>query len=229
MGHGPSEEAEHEPPGLHGLVHGALHRASRFQLRLRPGHVRGGRGRGVRTTRNRGGEGERPEGQVLHHRRAGPLFERHRAELPQFGNGAEYGLQPEGRCGELFLPHLHEGDVPRFRNRDGRYLGRSRKRRTTRRRRPRAGGSRTHTARRHPAELADGAIAQRAERDGGLAARHVPGQPSPQPLLERDDQLDRQGRDHRADGTRAEPVQDQFVEMVLPHRSGAHGQWLPAR
>ena len=65
--------------------------------------------------------------------------------------------------------------------------------------------------------------------DGGLAAGAEPGQPCAEPLLEHDDQLDRQGGDARADGARAQSLQDQFVEVVLPHRPGADGQWLPAR
>ena len=82
---------------------------------------------------------------------------------------------------------------------------------------------------RDPAELADGREEERDQRNGRLAARAVPGQPRAEPLLGQGDQQHRQGRDDRADGARAAAVQDRLVEVVLPHRPGAHRQRLPAR
>ncbi len=224
-GRGARAQAQHGPPRVHGQLDGPGHLLRRVQPRVRQG-LRRRRGRDLRA---RGDRREVSEERVLRHRRAGALHQRHRAELPQQRDRPQHGLQPQGRRRVVQLQELRQGDVLRQRDQHGGDLRRADARDPAHARRQGRGRRAAQFAVRDPAELADGREEERDQRNGRLAARAVPGQPRAEPLLGQGDQQHRQGRDDRADGARAAAVQDRLVEVVLPHRPGAHRQRLPAR
>ena len=172
------EEAQHGPPRVHGQLDG-------------PGHLLPASNRvygkvwdvdEAETLRARGDRREVAEGRVLHHRRAGALHQRHRAELPQQRVRPQHGLQAQGRRRGLQLQELRQGDVLRQRDEHGRDLRRADARDPARRRTARCSKARSATPpfailpswlmARSKKEINDLAGSQRALCQGNLAPNH---------------------------------------------------------